>query len=319
VYYEIMDFDPSTLECLEERFDVVTLPDPNHDSTKVLIKARVMFAPMGFLFDRKKIDLCPNLLAIGSPTTGVPHIDENYAKQKGIAICSLRNDQAFLSTITPTAELAWGLILALTRHIPRAYESVCAGEWQGRYFGGRTPRMLSAMRLGIVGLGRLGSLVARYGEAFRMPVFFYDPYRESDHYRKCDSLLSLAQSSDIVSLHVHGTTETENLVDRTFLAAMPRGSYLINTARGSVLDEDALLDGLLSGHIAGAALDTLGGEHLPNFAENLVNHPMLQYAKSHDNLVLTPHYGGATRDAWEKTERRIIEMLVEDLKVKGAL
>lgn len=319
LYYEILDFQADSLELLRAHFDVVSLPDPTHDTAGVLGRARVIFAPMGFLFDRAKIDRCPKLVAIGSPTTGVPHIDAEYAATKGIAVCSLRDQQAFLSTITPTAELAWGMILAVTRRIPWAHESVCAGRWECRHFGQRTPRMLSAMTLGVVGLGRLGSLVAGYGRAFGMPVFYYDPYRGDDRYSRCDSVASLAKASDIVSVHVHATAEAENLIDRTFLEAMPPGSYLVNTARGDVLDEAALLDALDSGHLGGAALDTLRGEHLPGFKERLDEHPLLRYARAHDNLVLTPHYGGSTRDAWERTEARIIELLARAVRAKGIL
>lgn len=319
LYYSSLDFQKNTLEYLKQNFDVITSISPDHDSIDILGKVEVAFAPMGFIFGKSKIDQCKNLKVIASPTTGLPHIDVGYAIQKNISICSLRDRQAFLSTITPTAELAWGLIIAVTRHIPCAHESVCEGRWDGRILGKRTPKMLSAMTLGVVGLGRLGSMVARYGQAFKMKVFYYDPHVTNERYIKCKSLSELACSSDIVSIHVHATEETENLINRDFIQTMTEGSFIINTARGDVLDEDALLQALLSGHLAGAGLDMLKGEHLPGFKEKLENHPLVQYAKTHDNLVLTPKIGGCTVDAWEKTERHVVDLIIQELRKKGEM
>jgi D-3-phosphoglycerate dehydrogenase len=319
LYYDVLDFQDASLQYLEKYFDVIRARDPDQDRAELAPGVRVLFAPMGFAFEGPRLSRYPDLMAIGSPTTGVPHIDVEYARARQITICSLRDEQAFLATITPTAELAWGLVLALTRRIPWAHASVCAGRWDGREFGRRTPRMLSAMTLGVIGLGRLGSLVARYGRAFGMTVSYYDPYRSDDRYVRAKSLDALAEANDVVSLHVHATAETENMIDRAFFAAMRPGAYFINTARGTLVDEAALLAALQTGHLGGAALDTLRGEHLPGFTAGLDAHPLIRYARDHDNLLLTPHYGGATRDAWERTECRIIELIVDDLQNRGAL
>jgi D-3-phosphoglycerate dehydrogenase len=317
IYYEVLEFQRETLDYMSSFFDIVTLSNPRHDTIGILKNASVIFAPMGFVLDKDKIDKCPNLQVIGSPTTGTPHINVDYAEKRNISICSLRNQQSFLSTITPTAELAWGLVLAVTRRIPWAFDSVCAGNWNGRVFGEQTPRMLSAMTLGIIGLGRLGSLVARYGKAFKMNVLYYDPFISDDKYTRCNDLYGLAGKCDIVSIHIHLTEKTENLIDSKFLKTMPKGSYIINTARGGIVDEDALLVALQTGHIAGAGLDMLAGEHLPGFNEKLKKHPLVRYAKNHENLVITPKIGGCTVDAWERTERRIVDLIIEELKERG--
>ncbi|MEW6614447.1 MAG: NAD(P)-dependent oxidoreductase [Thermodesulfobacteriota bacterium] len=319
LYYEVQDFQKGTLDYINRHFDIVKLPDPNHDTEDILREATIIFAPMGFVFGREKIDKCRNLRVIGSPTTGLLHIDVDYVKQKEINICSLKDQRAFLFTITPTAELAWGLIVAVTRHIIPAYNSVCEGKWDGYNFGRQTPKMLSVMTLGVVGLGRLGSLVARYGQAFKMKVFYYDPYVTDERYIRCNSLIELAQSSNIVSIHLNLTEKTENLINKDFIHAMPRGSFIINTARGEVLDEGALLEGLTSGYLAGAGLDILKGEHLPDFKENLSKHPLVQYAKTHDNLIITPKMGGCTVDAWEKTEKHVVDLIIQELKNTGVM
>lgn len=319
LYYSILDFQKGTLEYINKYFDVLTLPDPSRDSDEILKKAKVIWAPMGFVFGKDKIDKCLNLSVIGTATTGVPHIDVDYAQRENVSVCSLKDQQPFLSTITPTAELAWGLVLAVTRRIPWAYDSVCEGKWNPKEFGRRTPRMLSEMTLGIVGLGRLGSWVAKYGKAFKMRVLYYDPLVTYIQYIKCATLHDLAKESDIVSIHVHLTENTVNLIDRQFIQTMPKGSYIINTARGGILDEDALLEALQSGHLGGAGLDMLKGEHLPGFKEGIKEHPLVQYARTHDNLILTPKMGGCTVDAWEKTERRVVDLILQELRKKGEM
>jgi len=317
IYYDMLEFQKETLDYMGSSFDVITLSDPGHDTEEVLKRAKVLFAPMGFMFDKNKIDMCSALQVLGTPTTGELHIDVDYARKKNISICSLRNQKEFLIKITPTAELAWGLILSVIRKIPWAHDSVCDGRWEGEKFGKRTPRMLSNMSLGIVGLGRLGSLVARYGRAFRMKIFYYDPFVTDDRYIKCDNLLDLAKSSDIVSIHVHLSRDTENLIGKSFIDVMKRGSYIINTARGGIIDEVALLKALQSGHLAGTGLDMLKGEHQPEFKKKFKEHPLVKYAKTHDNLLITPKIGGATIDAWGKIEKHIVDIIITEFNNKN--
>ena len=316
LYYEISGFQKKTLEYVNKFFSLITLPDPDYDTEEILKEIKVIFTPMGFVFDKCKIDKCENLQIIGSPTTGTHHIDIEYANKRNISICSLKNQQGFLSKITPTAELAWGLVLAVTRQIPRAHNSACEGNWNGRVFGEQTPRMLSAMTLGIIGLGRLGSIVAGYGKAFNMKVFYYDPYANDDRYIRCETLHELAKLSDVVSIHTHLTKETESLVDSEFIRNMPKGSFIINTARGGIVNEEDLLNAMESCHLAGAGLDMLEGEHLPGFKERLSEHPLIRYAKAHDNFIITPKIGGCTIDAWERTEKHIVDLVLNELGEK---
>ena len=314
LYYNILQYRPSVLELIKKRFDVISLPDPNHDSEEILEKAEVIMAPLGFSLGQEKIDRCPCLKIIGSSTLSIPHIDVDYAESKGIKVCYLDDGQKkFLESITPTAELAWGLIIAITRKIPWAHKDVCAGEWNGRSFGRQTPRMLSEMTLGVVGLGRLGALVASYGKAFGMRVYYYSPSSRDSQYNSCTSLKELAECSDIVSIHAHHKPETEGIINNEFMVAMKSGSFIINTSRGELVDESALLNSLESGHLGGASLDVLAGEYKQGFKSKLNENPLVKYARTHDNLILTPHYGGATVDAKEKTERFIVEMIIREL------
>ncbi|CAB1057780.1 D-3-phosphoglycerate dehydrogenase (EC [Olavius sp. associated proteobacterium Delta 1] len=319
LYYDILKFQGKTLSFINQHFHVIALSNPDEKVESCADKVQALFAPMEYLFDKKMMDHFKDLKVIGTPTTGLVHIDVDHAKKKDIRICSLNNKPKFLATITPTAELAWGLIIVTTRKILHAFDSVCGGKWDGKYFGKQTPRMLSSMSLGIIGLGRLGSWVARYAKAFRMKVFYYDPYVEDIQYRRCKSLQELAKVSDVLSVHVHLNDETRHMVDRKFIHTMPKGSFIINTARGGIVDEGALLEALKNGHLAGAGLDMLEGEHLPGFREGLNDHPLINHARTHDNLILTPKIGGCTVDAWEITEIHVVESMVRELEKRGLM
>lgn len=313
VYYQVQDFQKKTLGYIDKLFTRISFPDPSRDMDDVLYKADVLIAPMGYFWGKEKLDRCANLKVIGTPTTGTVHIDLDYVKKKNISLCSFKDQQTFLSTITPTAELAWGLLIAVTRHLPSAYRDVCNGKWNGRKYGKQTPKMLSDMSLGIIGLGRLGSWVARYANAFRMQVNYYDPYVENNQYTRCFDPFTLARVSDVVSVHAHLTDETKGLIDRKFIKSMKKGSYLINTARGEIVNEADLLEALKEGHLAGAGLDLLAGEHLPNFKNNIKDHTLIHYARSHKNLIITPKLGGCTVDAWEETEMHLVDLIIGEL------
>lgn len=304
IYYRVLQYQPENVDLLRAQFDVLTADDPRADTDEMLSNADAIFAPLGFRVDKTRLDRCPKLRAIISNTTSIPHIDAVEAQRREIKICALHDEQEFLETITSTAEHAIGLIMALWRKIPAAHAAACRGEWNRRPWG--APEMLSRMRLGIVGYGRLGRRVARIAEAIGMKVRFYDPHKIDS----CASLLELAEDSDVLSLHAPANPETAGLISREVLEAMPRGAILINTARGELLDTDALLDLLERGHLAGAALDTIDGEYDPGFEQSFGQSKIRQFAAAHDNLLLTPHIGGSTVDAWTETERRVIEKAI---------
>lgn len=314
LYYSILKYQQENLDRLHQAFRVIELPDPSHDTAEILAKVEVLFAPLGYQVDRAKIDGAPRLKVIASNTTGHPHIDVIHAGSKGIRVACLKYAQRFLSTITPTAELTWGLIILLTRNLLAANRSVLHGKWDRRPFG--APAMLSSLDLGIVGLGRLGGMVARYGKAFGMRVRYYDPYVESadPDIIRVESLTELVAQSDIITIHVPHEPETEGMFDEEIFAACKPGSYLINTARGELIDWQAFLASLESGRLAGAAIDVFEGEFVPGFADRFPDHPVLEYARSHDNLFITPHIGGSTIDAWRKTEGHTIDMVLQFLE-----
>lgn len=308
LYYKILQYQPENLEKLNELFEVITLDNPEQDTLEILSKINVLFAPLGYMVNKEKIDACYNLKVIASNTTGHPHIDIEYATKRQIDIACLKFAQDFLKTITPTAELSWGLMIALTRNIIPANKKVLEGVWNRRLFGAN--KMLSSMQLGVVGLGRLGSLMVDYGLAFGMDVSYFDPYVNNHKagVNRHNSLEKLVSNSDVVSVHVPHEAETEHMFNDTIFSKFRNGAYFINTSRGELVDWNALLKNLKNKRLGGAALDVFDGEYKQNFHNSFANHPVLQYARKNQNLILTPHIGGSTYDAWAKTEAYTIKM-----------
>jgi D-3-phosphoglycerate dehydrogenase len=313
IYYQILHYRPENMDLLTRHFHVITLPDPSVDKPEILREADVILVPLGYFLGKEKMDLSPRLKVIGSNTTGHPHIDVDYARKKGIEVVTLKNQHDFLRTITPTAELTWGLIIALTRNLVPAFHSVLEGRWERWPFGGE--RMLSRMTLGIVGLGRLGGMVASYGVSFGMRVCYYDPYVDESamDVARAETLGELVETSDIISIHIPHEPETENLFGREVFSRFKHGAYFINTSRGEVIDEQALLECLERGNLAGAAVDVLAGEFEPGFDRRVHEQPLVKYAAEHSNLIITPHIGGSTVDAWGLTQEYTVRKVIEAL------
>ncbi|MCL4555085.1 MAG: hydroxyacid dehydrogenase, partial [Actinobacteria bacterium] len=237
--------------------------------------------------------------------TGLDHVDVDYARSRGIAVLSLRGETEFLRTIPATAEHTWALLLALMRQIPQASTSVRHGEWHRDWFRGHD---LCGKRLGIVGLGRIGEKVAQFGLAFDMHVAAYDPHRNDwpVDVLECKSLKELLSRSDALTVHVPLNDETRRMIGQDELALLPRMAVVVNTSRGEVLDETSLVNALKVGHLAGAALDVICNER-----DDLARQSggLLEYARKHSNLLITPHIGGATEESMARTEVFMAEKL----------
>ncbi len=311
LYFRIMSYQPEPLELVRHLFDVAERNSPEDETDEDLAEVEVLFAPLGFMVDKARMDRCPRLKAVVSNTTGVPHIAMDEAARRGIAVCALHDEQAFLDTITPTAEHAMALMLSAWRRIPAAHAAASRGEWDRRPCG--APRMFSRMRLGLVGYGRLGRKVDAMARAMGMDVAFHDPYVRGG----MPGLMDLARRSDVLSLHAVANEETRGLVSRAVLEALPAGSMVVNTARGELLDTEALLDLMEAGHIAFAALDTIDGEYDLRFSETFAHSRLARYARAHDNLVLTPHIGGSTVDAWTETQAYVVRKAARALGLEA--
>lgn len=266
----------------------------------------ILIVRLAHEIDREVLDAGTRLRAVVTATTGIDHVDTDYAGTRGVRVLSLRGETEFLRDVSATAEHTWALLLALMRRIPAATASVKEGAWDRDAFRGRE---LGGRRLGLVGFGRLGRMVAGYGLCFGMHVAAYDPL-PGDHVEGVDrpsTLNELLRSTDVLSLHAPLTAETEELIGDAELGLLARGAVLLNTSRGGLVDEPALIRALETGHLAGAALDVMCGErHHGRERSELV-----AYARSHDTLLLTPHIGGATEESMARTELFMARKLAE--------
>ena len=245
-----------------------------------------------------------HLRVIGRAGAGVDTIDVDAATARGIAVMNAPDGNTLAA-----AEHALSLLFALARHVSRADAGMKAGEWPK---AGLTGFELEGKKLGVIGLGRIGSTVARKAGALGMDVAAYDPFlppaaagHGSVPLKSLDELLAWA---DVVTLHVPRMKDTTHLINATTLASMKRGAYLVNAARGGLVDEAALLDALDSGQLAGAALDTFATEPLP------ADSPLRAHAK----LVLTPHLGASTGEA-QQAVSTILARQVLDYFATGAV
>lgn len=239
------------------------------------------------------IDAGVHLRLIGTPSTGTDHIDIVHAQQRGIPVVSIKDDRAFLDTVQATAELAWLLILACSRNFRPALDRVLTQEWYDPSLRGHA---LMGRTLGIVGYGRLGTMVGRFAKSFRMRVLATDPQSISDPGIEQVSFDALLQQADIITLHLHLTDATRGMMGREQLCRMKSGAVLVNTSRGALVDEDALIEVLQEGKLAAVGLDVVQGER----DADLHQRPLLQYAREHDNIIITPHIGGRTFESQAK-------------------
>lgn len=268
---------------------------------------------LGFTFHLPTLRKAVKLKAIATATTGLDHIDVEFAKKRGIAVLSLRGESKFLDTITGTAELALGLMLDLMRGISLSFELVKKGKWDREKFRGH---LCYGKTLGIVGLGRLGKMMAHYGRALGMRVIAFDPYAKKSDFKKTDaapvSFKKLLKESDVISLHVHLSDKTENMFGKSAFAQIKPTAYIVNTARGKIVNEKDLLVALKQKRIAGYAADVLADEL--SFRKRIGKNAMVAYAKTHSNIIITPHIGGMTYESRAATDIFMAKKVVQWVK-----
>ncbi len=301
---EPLHYSPDAQSVLETLGDVTDGPLSRAELLEKIADFDILITRLGHQIDKEILDAARSLKIVVTATTGLNHIDLETTQQKKIEILSLRGEREFLDSIYATAELTLALILALYRKLPSAHQSVMEGQWNRDLFKGHE---LQGKSLGIIGLGRLGSKVAAYTKVLGMNVYAYDTNKDIslDGVENLYTLDEIAQSCDIVSVHIPSTPENHQIINSAFIDQMKPDSCLINTSRGDVLDQKALLEALENNKIAGAALDVLEEE----YEGDIKSSPLIDYARSHDNLIITPHIGGATYESMHKTEIFMAEKL----------
>jgi glyoxylate reductase len=272
---------------LDELEDLEVLPLASIDGTRADVEGLIVAN------EPPPLDLLPDLRIVANFGVGYDRIDVRACSERGVVVT---NTPGVLDAAT--ADLAFALILATRRRVVEGDRLVRSGQWTAAWSdleSGRLAEQLTGSTLGIVGLGRIGSAVARRARGFELRVL-YSQRREVEtdlgEYRELDRLFV---ESNIVTLHVPRTPETEGLIDAPRLALLRDGACLVNTARGEIVDEEALVAELVTGRIS-AGLDVF--VHEPNVPPELFGLP---------NVVLTPHLGSATRAAREAMTRLAVD------------
>ena len=226
---------------------------------------------------------------------GVDNIDVDYAKSKGIAVANTPN-----ASSASVAELAITHMLALARFVAISNVTMRNGQWEKKAYKGVE---LTGKTLGVFGMGRIGRETAKRAEALGMKVIYTDSFPAAGVSYERVEQDELLKRSDFITFHIPAVKGQPPIVNADFLAKMKDGAYLINTARGALVDENALCDALDSGKLAGAGLDVYNEEPCKN--ERLLHHP---------KVSMTPHIGGTTKEAQDRIGEEIVDIIANTLK-----
>lgn len=249
-----------------------------------------------------------NLKVVGRAGNGVDNIDLNICTKKGIIVVNTPE-----SNTMAAAELAIGLAYSIFRNIPQANAASRKGDFRRNRFIGNE---LDAKTIGIIGLGRIGSIVATKMKGSNMKVIAYDPYITDEKFRKygvkkCETLEELLEQSDLITLHTPKTAETYGMIGEKELALCKNGVRLVNAARGGLIDEQALYEALREGKVAAAALDVLEPE--PGYDKKPEEQDYTNKLLELDNVVITPHIGASTQEANHNVGTAIAQMVSDAL------
>ena len=242
------------------------------------------------------LEAAVRLRVVARAGVGVDNIDVNAATKQGILVINAPGANTIAA-----AEHTMAMMLSMARNVPRAHQSASAGKWERNAFKGVE---LYEKTIGVVGMGKIGAAVAKRSKSFEMKVLGYDPYLTEERAAQMGitkaSLEDIARESDFITVHTPLTNDTRGLVNDEYIAACKEGVRFINCARGGIIDEAALLRGLQSGKVAGAALDVFETEPSTNL--ELLSHP---------NVIVTPHLGASTVEAQEKVAHEVSEEIID--------
>ena len=241
-----------------------------------------------------------------SAVTGLDHIDLRACDEFGVKVISLKGEKEFLKEVRATAEHTICLLLSLIRKTKNSFSHVESSNWDRRLFKGTE---LYKKKIGILGFGRLGKIVAEYATVFGMQVYYYDIDNScnNENYIRSISLLELVGEVDVLSIHLDYNDSSHNIINKDILSQMKETIQIINTSRGGVVKEFDMIDFLRKNENAGYATDVVYGE--PNIKESSI----VKYAKENENVIITPHVGGNTYESIYKTEDFIADKFIKHI------
>ena len=287
---------PAGVDLLRKLFDVDV--DADSDLAEIIDRYDAIVVRSATKLTADLIGRASRLKVIGRAGVGVDNVDVEAATLRGIIVANAPE-----STVVSAAEHTVGLLVALARNIPQAHAALKQGRWERKAYGGIE---LAGKTLGVLGFGRIGQQVARRAGGLGMRVVAYDPFVSADRFRelgveRVETPGDIYAAAEFLTLHLPLNAETTRSVDATAFAQMRDGVRLINAARGELVDEDALVDALRSGKVAGAALDV--------FSQEPYSGPLLEF----DNVVVTPHLAASTDEAQDRAGVIVAEQVAAAL------
>src|SRR5216110_1560512 len=294
---------PRGISLLQQRpeFEVVVLPKRLSEAelAPMVKEAVALVVRSETKVTKRVIEAAPKLRVVGRAGVVVDNVDVEAATQGGIAVMNTPGG----NTIS-TAELTFSMLMALARKIPQAHASMKAGQWNRKEFQGVE---LCNKTLGILGMGRIGSEVARRAIAFGMRVLAYDPYLSLSRAKALQvelvELDEIYARSDFITVHMPMSDETRGMINAAAFAKMKKGVRVLNCARGGIINEQDLYDAIQSGQVSGAALDVYEVEPLPK------DFPL----RTLPQVIMTPHLGASTEEAQENVGIEVAEIVTEYL------
>ena len=308
LYFKKINLDKSNYQKLISYFQITSVKDFDQAlkiSKNIKNQVQIIYCDQRYYYSSIFLSKFKSLKVLVSSTTSTNFIDKKYCKLKNIKIISLENEKKFLTQITPTAEHVFGLILILIRNYIGAIKSVNLGKFDRRPFGGY--KMLSRSTLGIIGFGRLGKLIKKIALGFKMNVITVD---KNDKKYFAKKLKKVLDNSDIVTLNIP-EKDNSNFFSNKIIKNFKNNFYLINTSRGEVVDEKFIIKLLKKKVLLVYGTDVLMNEFKKDFD---IKKNIILKNKKRFNIVITPHIGGSTKDAWKLTENRVIERLIMEIK-----
>ena len=260
-----------------------------------------------FILDKEVLE-DTDIKVINTCSTGLNHIDTNYCEENNIDVWSLKTDYELINDLPSTSELAFGLMMSLLRNIPKSFHSVRDGNWDYEPFVGH---QIKGKTIGIIGYGRLGQIMCELFNGWGVKRLAHDPYERITTARAVPKDV-LLKESDVIFLHVHVTDETRGMVDEEFLSKMKQGSYLVNTARGELVEEDAIIKSIESGHLKGYGTDVIKDEF-----GDIQNSKLVEFSiNPNNNVIITPHIGGMTVEGQTKAYHWAVDKFKDLLKIR---
>jgi D-3-phosphoglycerate dehydrogenase len=302
---EHRDFSEIALEKLGG-IGTIKFYDDNLNFQNFIYDLNVLFVRLGYKIDKKFLSHANSLEFICSPTTGVNHIDLNYLKESNIELINLRGEYEFLDKINATSEHTIGLIISLLRNYGKVFRSNAESDWVRDLYKGRE---LSRLKVGIIGLGRIGLKVAKICNSFSSKVGWFDlkEISTNDEYIKFSSIDDLISESNIIVLSADHSSEQKPILQYEQLAKMG-GKYFINTARAELVDDDVLYNLASCGFFAGLAIDVIKDEQ-----KSISRWRRWKALRDSYNVIVTPHIGGCTFESMCETEIFIADKLIKCL------